>query len=751
MSSSIIQLRRIVCAALLSLTSGVALSFAQNPPPSDQSDDVLRINTELVQTGVMVFDKQGRFVEGLKPEQFELKVDGQPVTLSFFERVIAGTTGEEKLVAAAARAANASVASANIPSGTSYRGRTIIFFIDDLHLSAESVERTRKTLLEFIENQMGPSDQVAIATASGQIGFLEQFTDLKPVLRAAIARLNHRPYTVRDSENITMTEYTALKIDQGDKDASDHYVTELLQSSNYRGGSTTGGKPVSPYGGKTTSGETGGMTREAAERVVKERAQIMLKQSALVTLNTLSSLESLMRSSSQMMGRKLIFFISDGFYLNDRNTGFGEKLKQITDAATRAGVVIYTIDARGMVSMTDAASNRADPTGRLARSNTGELAASQDPLTALAGDTGGRALLNAGALSPAVVNALQETSNYYLLAWRPTTEAQKSPNFKRIEVTVVGRPDLTVRLPRGFLTGEPKVAAKSADVVVPDNKGSTSNPPKGAEVDLRNALGAFAPKKGLPTQLSISYVDVPTTGPVLTASMQMATDVLGYGPDGKQPAAIDLAGVVLNDQGKPVGGFKNRLNINPLSANAGAIENPGVIYNHKVPLKPGLYQVRVAARDDKSGRVGSASQWIEIPDLTSKRLTLSSLLIGGQFVGSNQKQSTGAGEQVQFSVDRRFRHGSHLNFLTIIYNAAREGTAPPDLEAQIQISRDGQTIVNSPPRKVTADPTADAARLPYGADIALQTLPAGRYLLQVKITDRKTNSSATQQATFDIE
>ncbi|HEX8845953.1 MAG TPA: VWA domain-containing protein [Pyrinomonadaceae bacterium] len=740
-------MRRIVCAALCSVTLLTTLAFGQNQPAGEQADDVLRINTELVQTSVMVFDRQGRFVEGLKPEQFELRVDGKPVQLSFFERVIAGTINEEKLMERAASGASSSTSPSIIPATTSSRGRTIIFFIDDLHLSAESVDRTRKTILEFVENQMGPSDQVAIASASGQIGFLQQFTDTKPVLRAAIARLNHRPYTVRDAENITMTEYSALRIDQGDRDATDYYVEELLKATNYRNpGGTLGPPPSSPYGGKTDRSQSSGLSREAATRIVKERAAVMLKQSAAVTINTLDTLESLMRTSSQLPGRKLVFFISDGFYLNDRNTGFGDKLKQITDAATRAGVVIYTIDARGLVSMTDSTSNRADPQGRLSRSNIGELSSSQDPLTALAGDTGGRALLNAGALSPAVVNALKETSNYYLLAWRPSTEEQKGGGYKRIEISIANRPDLTVRLPKGFLSGQPKTTAKGTETAAADNKSSTPAPAKGTEAALMSALNV--PKKGLPTQLSVSFVDVPGSGLVLTTSMQMATDVLGYGPDGKQAAAIDLAGVILNDQGKQVGGFKNRLNVNPLSADAKATSNPGVIYNHKLPLKPGIYQVRVAARDAASGRVGSAAKWIEIPDLASRRLALSSLLIGGQFVGSGQKQGS---EQVQFSVDRRFTRGSHLNFLTIIYNAARDGNALPDLESQIQISRDGQTIVTSPLRKVSLDQGADMARIPYGADIALQNLPAGRYVLLVKINDRKASASATQLTTFDIE
>jgi len=56
----------------------------QTPSPSPQSDDVLRINTELVQTDVMVFDRQGQFVEGLKPDQFVLTLNGQTKAVSMF-------------------------------------------------------------------------------------------------------------------------------------------------------------------------------------------------------------------------------------------------------------------------------------------------------------------------------------------------------------------------------------------------------------------------------------------------------------------------------------------------------------------------------------------------------------------------------------------------------------------------------------------------------------------------------------------
>lgn len=731
-------------SALLSLSLFVS-GLAQQPQTSTQDADIVRINTELAQTSVTVFDKQNNFVSGLKPEQFQLSVDGKPVPVTFVEHVVAGRTRDLKTAPAPPTSPALNIVD------TTARGRTIIFFIDDLHLSSAGVEKTRKAFLDFIDREIGPDDQVAVASPSGQIGFLQSFTDVKAVLRAAIARLHYRPYMLQDSEHIPMTEYQALRIDQGDRDATDFYIAELLKQTNFSipaGGGLgppSGGPATStPPGGRTN--RSGGMSREMAERNVKNRAQLLLRQSAAISVNTLTTLESLMRSSGNRPGRKLLFLVSDGFYLNDRNTGFGEKLKQITDAATRAGVVIYSLDAKGLTGTTDASSNRADGDGRLARANTGERIALQDPLTAMAAQTGGRAFLDSDAIVTGLKSALIETANYYVLAWRPPTDEQKGGKFKQIEVSVVGRPDLNVRLPRGFLTPDlftiptTQLAAKES---TPIHAREGSNP-------LRDALLAASPKRGLPLQLSTSFIDVPNTGLVLTSSTQIATDVLGYGLDGRQIANIDLAGVVLDDQGKQAGNFKTRINVNPTIA---AVEHPVVVYNAKSPLKPGIYQIRVAAQDEKSGRVGSAMQWIEVPDLSTKRLTLSSLLVGGQFLGSTQSQTSAAGpqEQVQFSVDRRFRRGSHMNFMTFVYNATKPANGNPQLDGQIVISRNGQAVVTSPVRQIAIEPTADVARIIYGADIALQNLPTGRYLLQVKISDRLGNTSAAQQATFEIE
>jgi hypothetical protein len=486
------------------------------------------------------------------------------------------------------------------------------------------------------------------------------------------------------------------------------------------------------------------MTGETAKRVVKDRANMLMRQSESITSATLTALESIMRSVSGMSGRKLVFLISDGFFLNDRSTGYSNKVSRITDAAVRGNLIIYSVDARGLTGGTDASSNQHDALGQLARTNIGEFQASQDGMNALAVDTGGKAFFNTGALTDAIKDALRETSNYYLLAWRPSSEDQKSPNFKRVEITIPSRPDLSVRVARGFFSSEPKADEKASDAnkAASDTVAATSASTNVGGA-LMSALAASSARTGLPTNLFVSFVDVPGSGPVLTAATQMATDVLGYGADGKQPAAIDLAGVVLNDQGKQAGSFKTRLNVNPLSATTTAT-NPSVVYSHKIPLKPGIYQIRVAARDDKSGNVGSSAQWIEIPDLSSKKLTLSTLLLGGHSSASQQ-----GGDQFQFSVDRRYPRAAQMTFLTVIYNAA--AGAAPKLDAQIEILRGGQRVVASPVMPIVVEANSDPARIPYGANVGLKTLAPGRYVLKVTVNDRNASTSAVNQIIFEVE
>ena len=119
--------------------------------------------------------------------------------------------------------------SVNAPKTDAQR-RAVIFFVDDLHLAPDSLVRTRKALLDFIDRRIGEKDLVAITSPSGQIGFLQQFTADKDALRSAVARLNYRANTKTDMEKPPMSEYIALKIREGDEQAMVYYIQETSKA-----------------------------------------------------------------------------------------------------------------------------------------------------------------------------------------------------------------------------------------------------------------------------------------------------------------------------------------------------------------------------------------------------------------------------------------------------------------------------------------------------------------------------------------
>jgi VWFA-related protein len=571
---------------------------------------------------------------------------------------------------------------------------------------------------------MGPNDLVAIASASGQIGFLQQFTDNKEVLRAAIERINHVPYVVSDyggNPGSPMTENMALTIERKD----DSNVTEFFVQDCLR---------FAPRG---VTRQDRAALRRHCEIEVQNRARQIVLQAGTVTYNTYYSLETLLRSAERLPGSKLAFFFSDGFLADTGPRGpiAGNQLGRITDQARRAGVVIYTIDTRGLISgALDATGNvPMDPEGRLESANAREIAASQDALNALAVDTGGRALRNQNTFDQFVNEAVAETSRYYLIAWRPEASEEKTENFKKIQITVIGRPELTVRAARGYVNNRATPVTKN---MPPAEEKSTKPEPK-AEAELRGALNDSHPTQALPLQLALIYLDTPANGPVLTTSVQAPTAYLSYGNEAREPADLSVAGVVLNDQGKRVAAFKTDLKVNPSSSSDGSAN---VIYNYRSPLKPGIYQVRVAARDARSGILGSAMEWVLIPDVSTRRLSLSSLIMGLESVS----RGSADGGQTQWSVDKRFAIDSQLEFMTFIYNGVAN-----NLAARVQIYKDGRAVMSVPPKTVEADRN-DPQRIPFRARINLAGLQAGRYLLEVTVEDRNSQKSASQQTTFYI-
>jgi len=668
----------------------------------------------------MVFDKQGHFVNGLKKENFELRIDGKPRPIESFELIAAGSNEESQL--AAARGATSINLKRPVPLD---RGRIVFFYVDDFHMDLAGLVAAKRVITTFIEKEMGQNDQTAIASPTGQIGFLQQLTNDRTILKLALERLNVKGYSSRDHDRPPMSEYDAQLIDNSDREVFEFFVTETMR--------------VNP-----------GLSRDMAVHLVRARAESTLNQAARYNDNTLYSLEKLVQSAKALPGRKLVFFLSGGFLIDSRREDSYGKLRDITTAAARNGVIIYSMDTRGLVASLKDASMEVpfDPSGQLSRQTQGELHATQDGMNALAVDTGGKAIFNTNDLQKGLAPALNETSTYYLLAWKPDAEVQKHKKFRNLEVKLLNRPDLFVRVRKGFFDLDPAPKAEVAK--------DSSKPPKqeSAPAKLRESIAAPYPERELPVSLSADYYDLADKGPIVSTSILIPGEFLIFSeePDGKIKAITDVSGIFFDLKGVPQANFLERITTTTQSLEAVKINSSEITYTYPAKLAPGLYQVRVAARDEKSGRTGSAHAWIEVPDLTKKKLTMSSLILGERTPAMTTNVSTPEGvSPVALSASHRFRRESTLRFLLFAYNTVfSQVDQKPDVAVQVQVVRDDQPVITTALRKISTDGVIDLLRLPYAAEIPLSELKPGRYLLHVTLIDRVSKESTTRQTHFDV-
>lgn len=555
--------------------------------------------------------------------------------------------------------------------------RTIAVIVDDLGLSFESTYRAREVLRHFLDKQMQRGDLVAILRTGAGSGALQQFTSDRRVLDAAVERVRWNMMA-----------------------------------------------RVAPF-------SAGGEAEQGMERSRNE----------LFTAGTLGAIDYVIRGIGSLPGRKSVIVLSDGFRLVDADGTYGrvsDALRGLVDAANRAGVVLYTIDMRGLMTTGPSAEDTAPEQTEARRE---ELSATQDGLHVLAHETGGLFLRNSNDLAAGVQRALDDQQGYYLLGYAPdqSTFGAGRPRFHRLSVRLK-RPGLRVRSRRGFLG----VPDRATPPPTPVNRmvGAVTSPFAGGDVRLRLTSFFGHDEKLGAVVLSVMHVDTRD----LTFTAQ---------PDGTQSAEVETLAVTFDEDGRVADQNSRRYTFNmPADVHARSLAH-GLVYRIRVPIKrPGPYQLRIALRDVGGDKIGSASHFIDVPDLKKKRLTLSGLVVEG----SKRRSELGADNTVDAGdpgatvAMRTFRQGTEATYFSEIYNAQRGRDGQPQVESSTRLYRDGVEVFKSEPRAV--HPLQDPKRPPIAAGL-LQFGPGmtpGSYLLELTVVDKlaKKNNRATQTIDFEV-
>jgi hypothetical protein len=452
---------------------------------------------------------------------------------------------------------------------------------------------------------------------------------------------------------------------------------------------------------------------------------------------------------------------SDGFGLYDLDNGIKkpnprlmDNFQRLTDLANRASVIIYTMDARGLVvPMVDSQDAFEDVvksvsgagTQQVGLDRSKELYETQQGLKALAEQTGGFAVVNSNNLSKGLERVLNDQKGYYLLAYRPDSETfdPKKARFNRLTVKLK-RPDLHVRYRSGFFGIKGESAEPLAKTPRQQILAALTSPFNAADIDLR---------------LTSVFADDGQTGPSMRSLLYVSGSDLEFTEeaDGWQKATFDVVAMIFTDNGTIVDEVSRTETMRARADTLHEIREKGFVSTIIFPIKkPGAYQMRVVMRDAATSRVGSASQFIEVPNLGKDRLTLSGILLRHLQVNSNTglaPRQFQPDEQRDFAT-RRFHFGDTLRFDLSVYKAKLNPEAKPKLLIQYRVYRDGKTVFVAPERELGPSQQSDLQRIDAsGAFVLSKTTPPGNYTLQVIVIDllaKPENRMATQWTDFDV-
>lgn len=686
---------------------------AQTGQSREGQDQPIRVKTELIELRAVVTDKRGQPITDLKKEDFELAENGKPQEVGFFSVVRIPGRGEAR------RAENPTTAAPSVPADAARAAekpaRTVVLFVDTLHLSTQSLLVLKQSLRKFIDERLSDEDLTAIVTSAGSLGVVEQFTRDRQILRYAVDRLGARP----NARASLFTPYIAAMVDRGDRDG--------LQVARAIYAAEEHVPPDDP----------------ALTQLVEARARQILSEAAYTRRASLITLREVVQRMSDLPGQRLVVLASDGFTMFDQGGSFDTgDLQSVTSRAVRSGVVIYSIDAKGLQPppMFEGALSSDQRIWSYASASELDL---KDGLNALAKDTGGEAFFNTNDTAGAMGRALDDNRVYYALAYYPASE-ESEKKFRKIAIKIKGHPEYVVRAQRGYLPADLAKKAKENEARTPQQR-------------FVDAMLAPLPATEIGVAATADFIESVNDAAQVTVQIHIDGKTISFREEnGRRRFETEIVTMIFNSDGKRVDLKSETVQGNLLPERAVLAKQNGIVYFKRFQLKPGLYQVRVGVREAGGERVGTAAAWIEVPD-TSKKLTPSSLILSDAVaVGVEQDSHDAKGgapspSKVIQGV-RYYRNGQPLVYVFRLHNAVAKDQAESDAEMQIEILKDEKAILSVPWQPVTTRQIGkDAKGLVMGGQLTLRQLEPGIYELRISVKSPKAKRPVQRSAAFGVE
>jgi len=661
---------------------------------------------QLVVVDVVAKDKNGNPVLGLKPEDFTITEDGKPQKITTFQfqqlqndpvpetedtqsksLTIRGPVLSEAKKADAATAIKAVTANQITPAKAGevkYKDRRLmVLFFDMTSMPINDQIRAQDSAVKFVKSQITPSDLVAIMTFSSDVKVVEDFTDDRDTL-------------IKDIKGITVGEGQGFDITDTSDAASDTGAAFTADDSEFN---------------------------------------------IFNTDRQLSALETAAKMLGTLPEKKALVYFASGM-TRDSNGNNQAQLTATVNAANKANVSFYPIDARGLVAsapLGDATKGSSSAstvrTGGAQMSAQANFQGQQETLTTLAGDTGGRALLDENDLSVGIVQAQKDMASYYIVGYN-SSNTNLDGHFRKIDLKIKNASIAKLDFRHGYFASK--------------NWGKFDTEDK--ERQLTEALMMGDPMTDIDVRAEIDYFRLGRDSYFVPVEVKIPGSDLEMAKHGAaERTRLDFIGVVKDSKGEVTGGgnVRDYVDLQLKGDKAAEITKHPVAYDTGFTLKPGDYTLKFLVRENETGKIGTFETKFTIPNLSTDQATLptSSVILSNQiqpmtealYSAEKDKKLLEENPLVQNkeklipSVTRVFKQNQEMYVYAEVYEPLAASTQP--VVAAVSFFRGKAKVFETEPLIVRDGLNPKSKALPIRFAVPLKTLKTGKYTCQVTLLD----------------
>ncbi len=538
----------------------------------------VKVPVDVVIVSATVTDKQGSPVKDLTADDFKVYEDGKPQAIHTFAlesyKATQVTDQSGKVVSS----------DGTVPAETGAgSGRLISLVIDDLTTSStEQFTYAIKAMHQFLEQDLGPADQVAILSASSRVQY--PFTNDKAQLLDEIGGLHQ-------------------KLDRGTVHRGDCPELTDLQAQDIREDISTGTRSLEVAVTETIICDHLEQIQnnvQIATNKVRSLAAQQNEETQFRNRLLLTTLRQHLRSLKHFEAKKSLILFSDGF-LPDQHR---YELQEVVDMALRVGVIFNTIDIRGLFGTNYEASDRVTIGNTVASSTIlsqkpslrhEDMIRQDEPLHQLANETGGIFFHNNNDLYAGMRQINENQSFYYVLTYAsPASRADGRYHKIKLEVS---RPGLQISYRKGYYAPKEQITFE-----------------RRKKEDILEALQAPGNLNEIPIQLSYNYFQLDDARYQIALLTKVNIQGLQFvEEDARHKNLFHLVVVALDEHDSYVDGLEKSMELNLTEPSYVAMLNYGFTSKVDIKVPPGRYKIKAVVREANRTKMGSVRKTIEVP------------------------------------------------------------------------------------------------------------------------------------------